>query len=151
LQHAILRRDFENHLLESGLKKDMVVLDIGCGNGLMASWIASQVGENGRVIAVDRSHKVLAIAKKQALAKGITNIEFICSDVRDLELTPSSIDFVCCRFLLMHLPDPFLVIKKALLLLKDGGVFAAQEPINSSTYLYPENHIFIEKLQKHLQ
>jgi ubiquinone/menaquinone biosynthesis C-methylase UbiE len=151
LQHAILRKDFENHLLESGLKKDMVVLDIGCGNGLMTSWIASQVGENGRVIAVDRSHEPLAIAKKQALAKGITNIEFICSDVRDLELTLSSIDFVCCRFLLMHLPDPLMVIKKALLLLKDGGVFAAQEPINSATYLYPEDRFFIEKLRKYLQ
>jgi len=151
LQQSILGRDFENHLLEAGLKKDMVVLEIGCGNGIMACWVASQVGEEGRVIAVDKSPEQLAIAKEAALAQGIKNIEFVCSDAETLDLPKESIDFVYCRFLLMHLVNPLQVIEKMLGFLKEGGAFAAQEPINSATYFYSENVPFIEKFREHLR
>ena len=145
-QNSILHRDFENHLVEAGLKKDMVVLDLGCGNGTVTAWIASYVGTKGKVIGVDNSPEQLEIARKLV----IPNAEFMCCDVRDLDLVPNSIDFVCCRFLLMHLTDPLLVIKKALHFLKEGGVFAAQEPINSATYLYPHESPFMEKFRTHM-
>lgn len=151
MQHALVGIDSENHLLEAGLKRGMVVLELGCGNGAMIPWIASQVGETGRVIAVDNSPKQLEIAKKRVLSQGITNVEFICCDIQDLDLPPDSFDLVYCRFLLMHLSFPQAVLKKALSLLKEGGVFAAQEPINSSLSLYPERDPLIQELQRYFQ
>jgi len=151
LQHSILKRDFENHLLEAGLKRDMTVLEIGGGTGLMACWVANFVGENGRVVVVDKSQEQLEIAQEQARIHGIQNIEFICCDIHDFDWEPNSIDFIYCRFLLMHLTDPLSIVKKMSSFLKKGGVFAAQEPINSYMYLYPENTPFIETVKSHLQ
>lgn len=150
LQHSIVGQDSRNHLLEAGLKKGMTVLDLGCGNGSMTCWIASQVGENGHVIACDISPVQIERAKKRAQDEGITNVTFVCSDVNDLNLPPNSLDLVYARFFLMHLIDPSQTIKKILTFLKGGGLFAGQEPINSDTYLYPENKPLSEKTPAHL-
>jgi ubiquinone/menaquinone biosynthesis C-methylase UbiE len=150
-QHVLLKRDSENHLLEAGLKEGMTVLDIGCGNGVMTLWIASKVGQNGRVIAIDSSPQHIALAKERANANGVSNIEFICGDIQEFNLPLNSLDFIYCRFLLMHLQNPLSVIQKAYFLLKDEGIFAAQEPINSALDLYPHQTDLIKELQSYFK
>ncbi len=55
---------------KSGLCENMMVLEIGCGTGHMATEIAKIVGKNGKVIATDISQTQLDIAKKVAIDAG---------------------------------------------------------------------------------
>lgn len=143
LQHSIIGIDFKNHLLEADIKQAKIVLEIGCGNGEMAFWCASQLSPQGKIIAVDKSQKHIDIARKRAKALGITTIDFLCCDIQDLELPLNSVDIIYCRFVLMHLQQPVKIIEKLTTFLKKGGIFAAQEPINSYMSLHPQNSEFL--------
>lgn len=145
-QHNLIGKDSIIHLWEAGLRKDIVFLDIGCGNGILTIWIASQIGDQGKVIAVDKSPDLIEVARKRAQALSLNNIDFICGDITELDFPKNTIDMIYCRCLLMHLKEPLKVVDKLYSVLKTGGTFACQEPINSSSFLYPENNHLIAKL-----
>ena len=62
------------------VKKDMTILDIGCGTGITSKFMA-QLG--GKVMAVDIAPKLIEYAKKESKHK---NIKYICQDVTTLDL-----------------------------------------------------------------
>ena len=67
-------------LLKAGLSKNQTILEIGCGTGEMTCWLAEQIGENGRVYAVDISAEQIDIAKKNAMKKNLHFINFFIND-----------------------------------------------------------------------
>lgn len=68
---------------EVPLIKDMSVLDIGCGTGAYS--IA--IGENvGKVLGIDLSPRMVALAEASAKKAGISNTTFICADFNDISL-----------------------------------------------------------------
>lgn len=56
-------------LIKAGLTKGMKVLELGCNSGKMSCWIASQVGEQGQVIAIDNNPLEIEAARKYAREK----------------------------------------------------------------------------------
>jgi ubiquinone/menaquinone biosynthesis C-methylase UbiE len=128
-----------NFLVRAGLKEGMRVLEFGCGTGSMTTWIAKQVGINGRVIAIDASEKQLEIAREAAKQSGAANIEFICTTVEALDLQKDSIDLAYSRLLLMHLKDPKRVLINIKKYLKPGRVIACEEPHAGSLITTPRN------------
>lgn len=62
------------------------ILDIGCDNGIMSCFIA-QLLPNSRIIGIDRCPSGIEIAKKLAQRLGLTNVEFLVSDI--LYLAPN--------------------------------------------------------------
>ncbi len=67
-----------------------IVLDLGCGNGLMTAELARAVGPAGRVIGVDPSGDMLASAREHC--GGLGNVDLIEGSAFDLPLEPASID-----------------------------------------------------------
>ncbi len=132
-------------LNRAGLREGQCVLELGCGAGSMTTWIAAEVGNSGRVIAVDASEKQLEIARAAADRAGLSNIDFVCSTVETLDLPGGSIDLAYCRLLLMHLTDPKRVVGDIRKYLKSGGAIACEEPHASSLTTSPRN-AHIEKL-----
>ena len=59
-----------------GLIKGMKCLDIGCGGGHVTILMARAVGPEGRVIGTDTDAKILALAREDAKAAKITNVDF---------------------------------------------------------------------------
>ena len=55
------------------LNVEDVVLDYGCGTGLICNEIAGNVK---KIYAIDISSKMLDIAKRRAVARNIENIDF---------------------------------------------------------------------------
>ena len=55
------------------------ILDLGTGTGAIAIALASELSYS-HVVAVDASHKALEVAKKNAKANKVSNVEFIQSD-----------------------------------------------------------------------
>lgn len=61
------------------------VLDLCAGTGSSALPAAQEVGPDGRVVAVDRSPHLLAIAQEKARTLGLANLETVAADIRGYE------------------------------------------------------------------
>ncbi|NYT00729.1 MAG: class I SAM-dependent methyltransferase [Methanocellales archaeon] len=68
----------ENILREIGVKQGDVLIDFGCGIGYFTTPALDFVGDEGRVIAIDTSERMLDELKKRAGAR--ENLEIIKSD-----------------------------------------------------------------------
>ena len=67
-------RKYATELLQSvGLKKDMTVLDYGCGNGCYALE-AARIVAPGTVYAMDVDRECLEEIRKDATERGVTNV-----------------------------------------------------------------------------
>ncbi len=67
-------------------------LDLGCGTGLSAIWLASH---GWQVAAIDRSPEMLHIAEGRA-RDAHTAVQFLEGDLRDRPISPGSFDLVVC-------------------------------------------------------
>jgi SAM-dependent methyltransferase len=108
----------------AGVRTGYRVLDIATGSGEPALTAARAVGQSGKVVAVDMSPGMLAIARERIDAAGLTNVELIESDAESLSLDAHSFDAVLCRWGLMFMPDLDGVVRGMHRALKPGGRFA---------------------------
>ena len=116
--------DVISRLLNAGLlRNDMVLVDLGAGDGYLSRAIASEVSS---VIAVDISEVMLNELSKKAEKQGIKNIRTTLGDGCDIPLSDSSADIVCANMFLHHIDEPITAIKEMHRLLQPGGrVFLA--------------------------
>ncbi len=80
--------------LIDGLEPGSVVADVGCGLGALSLAMARQVGERGRVYAVDVDEQVLDFVRGVAKVQGIDNLEPRLSRPDDLGLPAASADLL---------------------------------------------------------
>jgi len=111
-------------LLDTGmLEKDLILVDMGAGDGYLSRAVSSHVK---KVIAVDISGEMLKELKRKAEKDGISNIQTIEGDGCDIPMEDESADIVCANMYLHHIEEPVLAIKEMYRILKHGGkVFLA--------------------------
>jgi len=100
------------------------VLDVATGSGLAALLAARLVGPQGRVVGVDLSETMVALARNRAREEGVDNADFFAMDAEDLDLPPNSFDAVLCALGLMLLPQPDRALSEMHRVLKLGGSVA---------------------------
>ncbi len=124
LRSGYYDEDVINRLLSAGLlKEDMVLVDLGAGDGYLSRAAAANVDT---VIAVDISGAMIAELTKKASKEGLKNIQCIVSDGCDMPLADNSADIVCANMFLHHIEEPVTAIKEMYRILKPGGrVFLA--------------------------
>src|SRR5262245_15228758 len=123
-------------LLDSvGIRRGARCLDAGCGGGHVSRELAARVGETGAVVGIDLDEAVLDLARSDALAAGITNVEFRASDATDLDV--SGFDVVFARFLLSHVGDAAAVMTALVHALKPGGLMIVEDTDISGVMCYP--------------
>jgi SAM-dependent methyltransferase len=105
--------------LEMGLAPGWRCLEVGAGSGLLAVWLADQVGPDGNVVAVDVHGRNAATA---------ANLETRVLDISEEEIEVGEYDLVCCRALLIHLKDPEAALVKMVDALRPGGKLLVEEP-----------------------
>jgi SAM-dependent methyltransferase len=111
--------------MTAGLIPGQRVLDLASGVGDPAIAIARAVGPAGSVLGTDLVEEMLAFAREEATAAGITNIEFRVADAERLDLPPASFDAATMRFGLMFLPDPVACLTRVRSALRPGGSMSA--------------------------
>jgi ubiquinone/menaquinone biosynthesis C-methylase UbiE len=116
-------------LLElAGIGAGQSVLDIGSGIGEPALSAARAVGAAGRVVGVDLSPAMIAIARSaaaQAVPARLSNVEFVAGALEHARLPGRSFDAALSRWGLMFAADRLELLRVTAGLLTPGGVLAA--------------------------
>ena len=108
-------------ILTTGITEKWQCLEIGAGAGAIAKWLATVVGDSGKVVAVDLDTRFLTNIQS-------SNIEVLESDFCHLALESESFDLIHTRYLLIHIPDFQFALSKMVDLLKPGGWLVIEEP-----------------------
>jgi SAM-dependent methyltransferase len=125
--HAVFSPFARGVLTDAGLKAGMKVADFGCGVGMTTRMLAKMVGPTGSVTGVDFSAAQVEEAREISARAGFGNVSFLQADACKTGLPRASFDFVYCRFLLLHLPDPAACIQEMLAVLKPGGILVLED------------------------
>jgi trans-aconitate methyltransferase len=68
------------------LRSGDVVLDLGCGTGLCFPLLEARIGPQGRIVGIDQSPEMLAIARTQVDREGWDNVTLVESSVERAEI-----------------------------------------------------------------
>ena len=105
----------------ASLKEGETVLDLGSGGGFDCFLAANAVGKKGRVIGVDMTPEMLALARENAEKGGYENVEFRLGEIEHLPVADSSIDVVISNCVINLSPEKERVFAEAFRVLKPGG------------------------------
>ncbi len=100
------------------------VLDVACGTGASAIPAAEMVGNQGQVIGVDIADNLMALARKKAHRKNLSNLTFQWGDMTNLEFEEDSFDAVICVFAIFFVKEMEEQISKLWRLVRTGGKLA---------------------------
>lgn len=115
------------------LKVDDIVLDFGCGTGLVCNEIADNVK---MVYAIDISSKMIEIAKNKAFGRKIQNIDYTHTTIFDERFKRGSFDAIIVFYILHLLEDTHKIIQRINELLKPGGLIISATPCMGEKPLY---------------
>jgi 2-polyprenyl-3-methyl-5-hydroxy-6-metoxy-1,4-benzoquinol methylase len=133
------------------IKRDQMVLDIGCGYGLGCHVMGcNNVFSN--IVGVDFCEA--AIVKANAEHK-LLNVEFVHADVTQLEPTPETIDLITMFEVLEHVKDPNQLVAYAAKTLVKGGRLLISTPNGAlcdvKDYNYHIQHFTMMQLKRLLK
>ncbi|MQA77116.1 MAG: methyltransferase domain-containing protein [Streptosporangiales bacterium] len=108
------------------------VLDVGCGDGLIAFAAAERVGTAGSVIFADISADLLSLCEERADRLGIAaRCEFVQTRASDLRtIGDATVDAVTLRSVLIYESDKASAFAEFFRVLRPGGRLSLFEPIN---------------------
>src|SRR6187549_760675 len=114
-----MRESGEALVAKLGVRKDMNVLDLGCGDGTTAIPEA-KLGAN--VLGVDIAKNLVEAGNIRAKVEGLTNCTFQEGDATDLhDLKDQTFDLVVSIFGAMFALKPFDVAKEMVRVTRPGG------------------------------
>lgn len=114
------------------LQPEDIVLDAGCGTGLLAFGALDRIGEGGRVIGVDVSPNALEELRRVATDLGAADqIEPRVGSVLALPLETASVDAAVDRSVLIYVDDKLAAAREYARVLRPGGRVSIFEPINA--------------------
>ena len=100
------------------------VLDVACGDGAYAGWLAERVGPDGRVVALDLLPAFLDQARSWV---DPDRVRLVAADLGRLPFANGSFDLVWCAQSLYSLPRPVESVRLMALAVRPGGVLAVLE------------------------
>ena len=142
LRNDVYRRPLATALDRLGLREGWRCVDVGAGAGDVSVALAQVVGADGRVYAVDIDPASRDEVAAAAAAAGRAQVVALTQAGEELTL-PEAVDLAFCRFLLLHVHDPLVVLRRLQAAVRPGGWVVAQEPITSSGRIdgHPFSHL----------
>jgi ubiquinone biosynthesis O-methyltransferase len=156
---AISLQDWHKNALSlSPSLKDLAILEVGCGVGDFAIYLADQGAD---VTAVDLSPQAIKMALKKSKAQNKT-VDFQVANAQSLPFENDSFDIVFSCECLEHVPTPQLALSEFHRVLKPSGrlllttenysnamilgwivCWIRKEPFNSGAGVQPIEHFFL--------
>jgi SAM-dependent methyltransferase len=134
----VTRLEAQNLLLEKAGPLDQLpslpsgarLLDVGSGTGFWSLRLAQRVA-GSRITCLDRSRDLLALAR-QRLDSHAIEADFLCQDLRDLDLPARTFDLVFTSVTLAHVVELEHTLEALVTSLRPGGWIACFEPVQQS-------------------
>ncbi len=111
----------EETLINAGLAKNDIFIDIGCGIGYFSIPASKIVGPKGKVFALDTSNEMLEELNKRINENKITNIVKIHSAPYNFHLDQGTGTFALMSNVLHEVDDKLLFLKETNKILKTEG------------------------------
>src|SRR5689334_22455048 len=90
-----------------GARPEHRVLDVACGPGFLTMAFAAVCRS---AVGVDATEELLARARSEARARGLSNVEFRSGDAYELAWAAGAFDVAACRAAFHHFVDPPAVL-----------------------------------------
>ena len=111
------------------LHEGETVLDLGSGGGADVLISARRVGPAGKAIGLDMTGEMLELARTNAAASGVGNVEFLQGYIEDIPLPDASVDVVISNCVINLSADKRRVLAETARVLRSGGRFAVSDVI----------------------
>jgi arsenite methyltransferase len=95
-----------------------LLVDVGCGTGFLTAGLAPLAR---RVVGVDDSPGMLAVAQENMRALGLTNVELRPGSVDTLPLATGEANATFANMVLHHAPDPQRMVREMARITRPGG------------------------------
>ncbi len=108
----------------AALREGETVLDLGSGAGADVLISARRVGPTGKAYGLDMTDEMLDLARANAAAAGVQNVEFVKGYIEAIPLSDGAVDVVISNCVINLAGDKDNVFAEAARVLKPGGRFA---------------------------
>jgi ubiquinone/menaquinone biosynthesis C-methylase UbiE len=111
-------KSLSNIVKELGIKPGYYVLDIGSGTGILLPFLIAELGDEGKIVALDFSAEMLCQAKAK---KFEPIVDFAQADVFAIPLADNSVDLAMCNSAFPHFDDKARALEEIARVLRNNG------------------------------
>jgi arsenite methyltransferase len=115
----------------AGVSEREICIDLGSGRGTDVLRLAGLTGPGGFVYGVDIADAMLEKARTNAQKLGITNVQFLKSELSSVPIPGGIVDLVISNCTINHAQDKQAVWNEIYRLLKKGGRFVISDIYSS--------------------
>ena len=126
------------------LQDQDIVLDVGCGDGLLGFAALDRIAPDGQVVFSDVSTPLLARCRQIAADTGVEDrCQFVAAALPELdEIADQAVDVVVMRSVLIYVAEKRTAFTHLHRVLRPGGRLSLFEPINSFSHPEPANQLW---------
>jgi 2-polyprenyl-3-methyl-5-hydroxy-6-metoxy-1,4-benzoquinol methylase len=135
------------------LQKAKTILDVGCGVGHWGRVMHKVLSPDSTIIGIDQEEKWIAQARLIAEQKkpNTANLQYQVASAESIPFEENLFDLVTCQTLLIHVPDPELVIREMIRVLRPGGTMLFVEPNNQAAAMIRGSHELHQDVESRLK